>query len=212
MVVLEPHGIAPQPVSQETRVVFESHTMPSWCLKVLRDPTLRPIATPTRQPKASTEDSFVAETLATGSTISTWQSFYKAVPSQQNKQGETLRLSSDSSPVAGELVTLLALGRGMNGHTNVVHGGLIATILDETMGMVAGLHQSPGMSAYTAAVNVSYKKPVPAPGAIVCRTWLEKRSGGRKLWLRGRIEDGEGTLYADAESLWVEVKRKVPKL
>lgn len=93
----------------------------------------------------------------------------------------------------------------------MVDGGLIATVLDGGMGMVTNLHQSPGMSAYTATVSVNYKKPVPTPGAIVCRSWLERRSGGRKLWIRGRIEDGEGTLYAESESLWVEVTRKAPK-
>lgn len=214
MVILEPHGITPQPVPRDTLAAFESPTMPSWCLQVLRDPTLQPIATPSRLPKATTEDSFVAETLATDSTISAWQSFYKMHrPSESESESESDSNGSDS-PVAGELITLLALGRGMNGHVNIIHGGLLATILDDTMGMVAGLHQSPGMSTYTATVSISYKKPVPAPGAIICRTWLEKRSGGRKLYLRGRIEGGDGdrALYADAESLWVEVKRKLPKL
>lgn len=211
MVVLDPQGISAQPVSTATRAAFESPLMPSWCAQMLHDPTLRPIASPNRQPKTSTEDSFVAETLFSDSTISAWQAFYRDV-SSSGLRLELSQTSQDNTPVAGEVILLLTLGRGMNGHTNVVHGGLIATILDETMGMVANFHQSPGMSAYTATLNVSCKNPVPTPGAIVCRSWLEKRSGGRKVWLRGRVEDGSGTLFAEAESLCVEVKRKVPKL
>lgn len=213
MVVFTPQNILPEPISGETRAIFESSSMPSWCTQFLRNPTLTPISTPTRQPKTSTEDSFVAETLATANTIATWQSFYKTIPqSRMLSVPGTAGINDDTSPVGGELIALLALGRGMNGHTNVVHGGLIATILDEMMGIVVSFHMSPEMSGYTAVMKTSYKKPVPAPGAIICRTWLERRSGGRKMWLRGTIEDGEGELFVEAESLWIEVKRKTPKL
>lgn len=100
----------------------------------------------------------------------------------------------------------------MNGHADVAHGGLITAVFDETMGMVVGFHKSPGMSGYTTVINVKFRKPVPTPGAILCRTWLGRRSGGRKLWIRGTIEDGEEGLYAEGESLWIEVPRKTPKL
>lgn len=94
----------------------------------------------------------------------------------------------------------------MNGHTDIVHGGLITTVIDDTMGMIAGFYKSPGMSGYTTVMNVQFRKPVPTPGAILCRTWLERRSVGRKLWIRGPVEDGEGVLYAEGESLWIEVR------
>lgn len=213
MVLFEARNIKPEGLSEKTRATFGSSAAPSWCSKFLRDPTLCPIATPSRQPKASSEDSFIAETLATTTTIVAWQSFYRTLQSSSEPlETETLKTAHDSAAVGGELVCLLALGRGMNGHTNVAHGGFIATILDETMGMVVSLHQSAGMSGYTAFIKVEFKKPVPTPGAIVCRTWLERRSAGRKLWLRGTVEDGEGGLFAEAESLWIEVKRKVQRL
>jgi hypothetical protein len=68
------------------------------------------------------------------------------------------------------------------------------------------------MSGYTAFLNIKFRKPLVTPGIVLCRTWLERRSCGRKLWLRGTIEDGEGGLFAEAESLWIEVEKKVPKL
>lgn len=213
MVVFEPQDICPEPISEETRAAFSSTSAPAWCLQVLRDPDLCPIATPSRQPKASSEDSFVAETLATATTISAWQSFYKVLRSPASlSQADNPYVDHDSTSVAGELVSLLALGRGINGHTNIAHGGLIAAILDETMGMVVTLHQSPGMSGYTAFINVRFRKPVPTPGSVLCRTWLERRSSGRKLWLRGTVEDGAGGLFAEAESLWIEIERKLQKL
>ncbi|KAG8409042.1 hypothetical protein J3459_010468 [Metarhizium acridum] len=210
MVVLERPAIRPEPLSENARTTFGSASAPAWCLRLLHDANLTPVATPSRQPKASSEDSFIAETLATGDTISSWQSFYK-VPQPQPRPSPAT--TGANSPVAGELVSLLALlGRGVNGHTNVAHGGLVATILDDTMGMVVGLHRSPGMSGYTASLNIKYRKPLRTPSIVLCRTWLESRSGGRKLWLRGTVEDGEGGLFAEAEGLWIEVQEKEPKL
>ena len=213
MVVFKPHNIHPAPLSDETRAAFGGTSAPAWCLEVLHDPSLCPIATPSRQPKANSEDSFVAETLATATTISAWQSFYKVLlrpPSLSLTDAPIV--DHDTASVASELVSLLALGRGINGHTNIAHGGLIAAILDETMGMLVTLHRSPGMSGYTAFINVRFRKPLPTPGTVLCRTWLETKSDGRKMWLRGTVEDGQGGLFAEAESLWIEIERKVEKL
>lgn len=203
MVLYEPQDISPEPISEEIRAIFTSPGAPAWCAQVLRDPTLHPIATRNRDPKTSTEDSLVAETLATDTTIPAWQSFYRPLAQKDTQDND-----DGMSPIAGELVSMLALGRGMNGHANVAHGGVIAAILDDTMGMTVQSHGTPGVAAFTAYMTVQYKKPLSTPTAILCRTWLEKRSSGRKLFLRARVEDGEGDLYAEAESLYIEVKSK----
>lgn len=213
MVVREPQNICQEPISEETRAAFSSADAPAWCLQALQDPNLCPIATPNRHPKPSTEDSFVAETLATATTIGAWQSFYRALQlSPSPSLSDTPISNNDNAAVAGELVNLLALGRGINGHPNIAHGGLIASILDEAMGMVVSLYGSPGMSGYTAFINVQFKKPVPTPGVVLCRTWLESRSSGRKRWVRGTVEDGKGGLFAEADGLWIEVDKRVQKL
>lgn len=201
MVVLEPNVTRESP-SEQSLAVFNSESSPPWCRKLFQDPNLCPIATTSRKPKSTTEDSFVAETLATPSTISAWQSFYRTQSSQSNAG-----TNQDSAPVAGELISLLALGAGINGHTDIAHGGLLSLILDETLGTVVARHILPSKSAFTVSLNVSFKKPVPTPCIVFCRTWLEKRSSGRKYWVRGTIEDGQGMLYAEAEGLWIAVDR-----
>ena len=43
-----------------------------------------------------------------------------------------------------ETETYLHVGRGLCGHDGIIHGGLLATILDEAMGrVVRGLYSSP---------------------------------------------------------------------
>ena len=202
MVVFEPQGIQPAPIPDETRAEFTSPSAPAWCTQILDDQTLQPIATRNRTPKTSTQDSLIAETLATDNTIRAWQSFYKPLPLENTS---TNTENDATSAVAGELVSLLSLGRGANGHADVLHGGIVVTIADDTMGMVARAHRTPNVAAYTAYMTVQFRRPVPTPGVILCRTWLERRSRGRKMYLRARVEDGEGGLFAEVESLWVEV-------
>ena len=213
MVVFEPHEIVPEPISDEIRAIFTSPTAPTWCAQVLDDPTLRPIATRNRDPKVSTEDSLVAETLATDATIPAWQSFYRPFTGKDTRDAVSNGNGSDgTAPVAGELISLLYLGRGMNGHADIVHGGVIAAILDDTMGTIARSHRTPGLPAFTAYMTVQFKKPLPTPGAVLCRSWLERRSSGKKLFLRARVEDGEGGVYAEAECLYVEVWPREQKM
>lgn len=83
-----------------------------------------------------------------------------------------------------------------------MHGGMVATLLDEAMGSVAGI------STFTAFLNITYKKPVPTPGVMMCRARVTRREG-RKFFMQGSIEDGMGTVYATAESLFVEIMAKL---
>jgi acyl-coenzyme A thioesterase PaaI-like protein len=47
----------------------------------------------------------------------------------------------------------------MDGHLYTAHGGVAATLLDEAMGNVGGIHKTPGRSIFTAFMHVNYKKP-----------------------------------------------------
>jgi hypothetical protein len=60
-----------------------------------------------------------------------------------------------------ELRVLVVLGSGMDGHLHTAHGGVAATLLDEAMGTIGGIHKSPGKATFTAFMHVGYKKPLP---------------------------------------------------
>ena len=107
---------------------------------------------------------------------------------------------------------ILTFGSGMDGHAGVVHGGLIATVMDEVLTLLAGLHKDPDRAGYTAYLKVDYKKPVPTPGTVLARALLESRSSGKKVWLKGSLEDGMGGAFATAQCLVIGVSRQKPKL
>ncbi|KAF2107857.1 HotDog domain-containing protein, partial [Lophiotrema nucula] len=160
-----------------------------------------PTRTATRIPKPKDdEDSFFAETLGTQRTI---------------RQCLTLRPTkgADEHPEVREVRTLLDLGSGMNGHPNVCHGGFVATMLDEILGVLvqlilekklkSRLHE--GGNVFTAYLTTNYKKPTPTPSIVLCTAKFDRQERN-KIYVVGSIEDGMGTVYATGEGMFVHVK------
>jgi hypothetical protein len=83
--------------------------------------------TGSRLPKASGEDSFFAETLATDRTIRTCLTL------------RTKEEADDEQPYK-EIVTIVEIGDGLNGFPQVIHGGMAATLLDEVCGVLIVLN------------------------------------------------------------------------
>ncbi|GAA5855576.1 hypothetical protein JCM3766R1_002191 [Sporobolomyces carnicolor] len=109
-----------------------------------------------------------------------------------------------TSPDKKEAVFVLHVGKGLCGHEGVVHGGLLATVLDESLGRTALLNL-PTNIGVTATLNLKYKKPTFAAQYIVIKTELVDQKG-RKAWVKGRIENTEGENLVEAEALFVEPK------
>ncbi|KAF8253257.1 hypothetical protein K440DRAFT_593923 [Wilcoxina mikolae CBS 423.85] len=153
-----------------------------WCRELLSSPTTTVVETTARITKSNTEDSLFGTTFHTPDTIRAY-----------------LILRTPT-----ETLTLVSLGNGVNGHANVAHGGVVVTILDETLGAAVGY------PSFTAYLNTSFKKPVVTPGVLLCRASVT-RSERRKYWVSGTLEDGCGTVFAEAEGLFIGVKEG-PKL
>lgn len=98
------------------------------------------------------------------------------------------------------------LGPKLCGHRSIVHGGFIATLMDEISGAAAFVTFGPGV--FTANLNVNYLKPLPA------LTWVEIRARatnqeGRKTWISVSVENGEGEMFAQGTALFVLPKWKM---
>lgn len=110
------------------------------------------------------------------------------------------------------LITILHLGTDLCGHPGIVHGGLLATLLDEGLARCC-FDALPQKVAVTAKLEVNYKKPTPADTFVVLRAET-KRVDGRKAWVEGRIEtlvdEGEEpTVLAEASGLFVSPKSRL---
>ena len=97
----------------------------------------------------------------------------------------------------------MSMGSGLDGHNGVSHGGTIAVLFDEALSFAAFMHIKPPF--VTGEQRVIYKKPVRTPGLVLVRCWTEKIEG-RKVFVKGTMEDGHGGIYALAETLYITLK------
>jgi acyl-coenzyme A thioesterase PaaI-like protein len=143
----------------------------------------------------------------------------------QNLTGGTL-LGDDKIAVpplqfTTEDASLQFLGSALCGHPGIVHGGLLATLLDEGLARCC-FPALPNKIAVTASLKIDYKKPTMANQVVVLRAETTKVEG-RKAWVKGRLEtlvdESKGetpVVLVEAEALFVEprgaenMKRAVP--
>ena len=104
--------------------------------------------------------------------------------------------------VDGLLCTEFIPAKEHQGYDGIVHGGIIATLLDEAMGKVLS---GKGVMALTATLSVKFKKPIKVGDRLsVCSK--VKRQSGRKVWLEADVKGSDGNVLAHGESLYIIVE------
>ncbi|TKX23995.1 hypothetical protein C1H76_3933 [Elsinoe australis] len=115
------------------------------------------------------------------------------------------------------LISLSYLGPALCGHPGIVHGGLLATMLDEGLAR-ACFPALPNKVGVTASLKIDYRLPCPAGSYVVLKAETTKVEG-RKAWVKGWIEllgEGaeDGKKLVEAEALFIEPKgaASMPKI
>ncbi|KZV76815.1 Thioesterase/thiol ester dehydrase-isomerase [Peniophora sp. CONT] len=101
-----------------------------------------------------------------------------------------------------ESYIFIHVGRGLCGHDGIIHGGLIATLLDETLARTAILNL-PEKIGVTANLSINYRAPTKADQFIVIKTKLVE-SKGRKASVSGVVQDMSGNTLAEAAAIFVQ--------
>lgn len=86
------------------------------------------------------------------------------------------------------------------GPPKLVHGGAIATVLDEAMTAVVFWAERP---AFTVNLTIDYRLPVPIGDSVLIRAFIT-HSERRKIFLRALLEFEDGTIAAEARALFLE--------
>jgi uncharacterized protein (TIGR00369 family) len=105
--------------------------------------------------------------------------------------------TSDNAGIACEL----RVPRRFEGPPGHVHGGIIATILDEAMGKV---NRQKGIVALTRHVSIDYLLPVPLATRLRVVGWPVKVEG-RKHFRAGEIRALDGTVLARGHGVFVAI-------
>jgi uncharacterized protein (TIGR00369 family) len=101
----------------------------------------------------------------------------------------------------GSVVCLPTIPNVFEGPPGYLHGGIIATLLDETMSKSV---RACGVTAVTRQMEINYLRPVHSTAPIRLEGRL-LRSEGRKHWTEARILDTRGHVLAVAKGLFIEI-------
>ena len=112
-----------------------------------------------------------------------------------------MRLVFEQDASRRRTVGRFRLGADYQGGPGFIHGGIIATLLDEAMGKVCRFRD---VRAVTAELNIEYLKPVRVDEEI-CVEAFESRREGRQLFHEGEIRDVAGKLLARGRGRFVVV-------
>ena len=110
-----------------------------------------------------------------------------------------MKLAFEQDDAARKIIGRFRLGAEYQGAFGIIHGGVIAVVLDEVMGKVCRFR---GVRAVTAEMNIEYLKPVWVDADLIVEGY-EKEMAGRNLHLVGEIKDASGKLLVCSRGRFV---------
>ena len=85
-----------------------------------------------------------------------------------------------------------------------LHGGLAATVLDETMASLG--YMLDGVHCVTATLELKYRKPVSlTSGVLRVEAWRDEPTPRRRHRVHGRLLLGDGTVAVEAQGIFLSV-------
>lgn len=111
-----------------------------------------------------------------------------------------------TDPVAQKSIAIVHVGRRITGFPMIVHGGILAALLDEALGRVA--HLALGAATVTANLKMDYLGLTIAHQFIVLRTECDKIDEvKRKAFVSGTVETLKGKILVKSSGLFVVPKQ-----
>ncbi len=118
---------------------------------------------------------------------------------EANPVGLQLKFSQAAD---GTIVSTPVLSDLYIGHPGILHGGILATLLDEAMSKSV---RALGRTAVTAKMEIDYLQPAPSGKALRIEGRVV-RTEGRKHWTEATVADAEGQIFAQGKGLFLDVK------
>ena len=120
----------------------------------------------------------------------------------QNPVGLKLAFYEDHE--ARQVRTEFTVPGEYQGYPGVVHGGIIAAILDEVAGRAVMLDGSAENLMATLRLTVRYRRPTPTEAPLTAVGWVE-RMGGTGARVAGEIRLPDGTVTAECQAILANV-------
>jgi len=122
---------------------------------------------------------------------------YCFVCGRDNPAGLHVRWTND---IAARRVRAVVTVRGeYNGYPGIVHGGVVAALLDETAGRALMVDGDFERLFVTVKLEVAYRRPTPTGVPLTVEGWIERDDARRSLTAAEiRLPDGEVTASCKA--------------
>lgn len=165
-----------------------------WTRPLVSKPNLIVRVPSSRLSKTTNEDSLFATTLKTPLTLRSCISVYSR--------------PEPNAPSIDSVSTFVTLGSALDGHPGILHGGIVASLIDEAMGILQSVNHerthllavgkglvdgelpATGLGSFTAYLNVKYLQPVRTSAAVQIVAWYVRREG-RKDWIEAEVRQGD---------------------
>lgn len=108
---------------------------------------------------------------------------------------------------ADEIMAIVRFGQSLNGHPEIVHGGITSLVFDNSFGWLFFCLNKP--MAVTANLNINYRKPLKQNTTTILRAKMSKEEG-RKMFMDATLHEasanGKESLIADSSTLFIKMK------
>lgn len=114
-----------------------------------------------------------------------------------------LKIVFEEDHERAEVHARLSVPETYRSYPGIVHGGIVATILDETSGRALMLHTgNQDLFFATARIEIRYRQAAPTQTPLLAVGWVE-RAGESRAMVKGELRLEDGTVLASCESLIV---------
>jgi uncharacterized protein (TIGR00369 family) len=117
-----------------------------------------------------------------------------------NPTGLKITFESDGE---GKVWTKKRFTKEHQGYPGIVHGGVLAAVLDEAAGRATMKHKRPEITLVTGKMAIRYRKPVRVDDLILIEGMMVSHNG-RVYQCSSTLKSEQGELLAEAEVTMVE--------
>lgn len=121
----------------------------------------------------------------------------------ENKDGLHLVLDCDRP---GHVYGRINIPQKFEGWPGIVHGGILASLLDEAGGRCADCNVIPKIMMVTGSLQIRYRKPAPVGEDLLLEGQFINKNG-RVIKAHSQILNSNNDILAEADILYVEIDK-----
>jgi uncharacterized protein (TIGR00369 family) len=125
---------------------------------------------------------------------------------RDNEHG--LRMVWYNNPELNQVEAVVTVPEHFNGYPGIVHGGIVAAILDETAGRAAMIDGDFDNLFVTLRLNLAYRRPTPTNTPLKAVGHIEHK-GHRGMKVAAKLRLPDGTVTAECQAVVVRPPSEV---